>query len=190
MQRSPVDIWTVSLGALHVNYLSPDEKARAARFHFEQDRLHWIAARSALRLVLSRYLAVPPGEISFVLGTHGKPAVENSAVQFNLSHSRGWGMIAVSRDTPVGVDLEEIRDRVDMAKLLMRIDEKDLPTEKPALFQRWTEREARTKAAGSPLMKQPDPNIYTVPLAAPPNFAAAVALIDAIPEPVYCGGNL
>jgi len=98
-------------------------------------------------------------------------------------------MIAVSRDISVGVDLEEIRDRVDMAKLLTRIDEKDLPTEKPALFQRWTEREARTKAAGSPLMKQPDPNIYAVPLTAPQNFAAAVALIDAIPEPVYCGGN-
>src|SRR4051812_42999626 len=109
MRPSPVDIWTISLPDLHVNCLAADETARAARFHFEQDRVHWTAARSALRLVLSRYLAMQPHEIAFVLGPHGKPAAANSALEFNLSHSRSWAMIAVSREIPVGVDLEGIR---------------------------------------------------------------------------------
>jgi 4'-phosphopantetheinyl transferase len=182
-----VDIWTVALEAFAENLLSAEEAARAARFHFERDCRHWTAARSALRRVLANRLRVKPAEIEFTLGPHGKPAVDG--VQFNISHSHGWAMIAISESAPVGVDLEAIRERVDMAKLLERLHETDLPAERPALFQRWTEREARTKAIGSPLMERPPDHIHAVPLHAPEGFAAAVALMGALPVPRYCDGG-
>jgi 4'-phosphopantetheinyl transferase len=182
-----VDIWTIALDAFAENLLSAEEAVRAARFHFERDRVHWTAARSALRRVLSDRLRVKPAEIEFTLGPHGKPAV--TGVQFNISHSHGWAMIALSESVPVGVDLEAIRDRVDMAKLLERLHETDLPAERTALFQRWTEREARTKAIGSPLMERPPDHIRAVPLNAPEGFAASVALVGAVPLPRHCGAG-
>lgn len=187
MALVPVDIWTISLNDPHPTILTPDESARAARFHFEQDRVHWIAAHSALRSILAEYLKTRPLDIAFTVGPHGKPALVNAALEFNLSHSRGWAMVAVCLTAPVGVDLEAIRENVDMAKLLARTGETNLPVGAPALFQRWTERESRTKAAGSPLLQQPDAGILSIPVNAPPGFAASVALVNALPLPNYCG---
>ena len=163
---------------------------RAARFHFEKDRLRWTSARAALRVVLSRYLGIASADVVFVLGEHGKPFAAGGGVEFNLSHSGDWAMIAVSREIPVGVDIEAIRDNIDIAKLLTRMKEMDLPEGNTALFRRWTEREAKTKAAGMPLMVHPEANVFTVGLQAPEGYAAAVALVGALPEPIYCDGGL
>ena len=187
MALVPVDIWTISLNDPHPAILTPQESARAARFHFEQDRVHWIAAHSVLRSILAEYLKMPPLDISFTSGARGKPALVNAALEFNLSHSRGWAMVAVCLTTQVGIDLEAIRENVDIAKLLARTGETDLPAGATALFQRWTERESRTKAAGSPLLQQPDAGILSVPVKAPAGFAASVALVNALPHPNYCG---
>ena len=119
-----VDVWTIALEEPREVTLSHDEYARASRVHFELDRIRWTNARSALRAILGRYLNMPPLEISFALGPHGKPTV--TGVEFNLSHSGGWAMIAVSTNAPVGIDVEAIRPNVEMARLLQRIGETEL----------------------------------------------------------------
>lgn len=182
-----VDIWTISLTEPRTAILSPEESARAARFHFEHDRIHWTAAHTALRIILSRYLNTPPLDIKFTTGPYGKPDLTTGNLEFNLSHSRAWAMVAICPSTPVGIDLEGIRENVDMAKLLARTGETNLPLGRQALFQRWTEREARTKATGSPLLQQPEAHIISVPIEAPAGFAASVALVSALPQPRYCG---
>lgn len=182
-----VDIWTISLTEPRPTLLTPEELARAARFHFEHDRIHWTAAHSALRTILAGYLGTPPLDITFNTGPYGKPDLTTGNLEFNLSHSRAWAMVAICPSTPVGIDLEAIRDNVDIAKLLARTGETNLPTKIHGLFQRWTEREARTKATGSPLLQQPEANIISVPIQAPAGFAASVALVSAQPQPRYCG---
>ncbi len=182
-----VDIWTIDLDAPGPVVLSDREIARAARFHDERDRAHWGAAHSALRRILGAYLGLAPEALEFVVGPHGKPALAAGYPEFNLSHSRGRAMVAVSPSVPVGVDIEGIRDNVDMAKLLTRAGESDLPPDREALFRRWTEREARTKAAGSPLLEKPPDSIIAVGLDAPPGFVASVALVGAVPRPSYRG---
>src|SRR6266496_737418 len=52
--------------------LSTDELARANRLHFERDRLHFFRCRSLLRVLLGRYLQIPPSEIRFVYQSNGK----------------------------------------------------------------------------------------------------------------------
>ena len=187
MALVPVDIWTISLTDPRPAILTSDELLRASRFHFAQDREHWTAAHTALRVILAGYVKTPPLDLTFATGPHGKPALTNSPLQFNLSHSRGWAMVAVCPTAPVGVDLEAIREKLDIAKLLTRTGETNLPTGPQALFQRWTERESRTKAAGIPLLQQPDANIFSVAINAPAGFAASVALVGATPLPNYCG---
>ena len=155
-----VDVWPVSLKTNHPALLSVAEQERASRFRFERDRQCWAQARSALRRVLSRYTGRPPLELDFRMGEHGKPALADARPYFNLSHSGDWALIAVCMQSPVGVDIELIRDGVEIAALLRRLGETDLPFLRDACFQRWARREARSKATGGPLMAPLDSNIF------------------------------
>jgi 4'-phosphopantetheinyl transferase len=176
-------VWLVSLESDGETILSPDEEIRAARFRFEPDRAHWIRARSALRIILSRYTGIPAPRIRFTLGPHGKPALpEDTGVEFSLSHSGTWAMVAVTRGVPVGVDIERIRENVDMAALLRRLGETSLPETKNGLFSAWTRREAMTKAVGGALLDLPTEDLRTCHLDAPEGYSAAVALIGHNPR--------
>jgi 4'-phosphopantetheinyl transferase len=190
MNKFPVDVWAVSLVQPTPSHLSEDEAARAKRFKFEDDRVRWTRARSSLRLILSRYAGEDPGRLSFNYGAHGKPSLQPySDVEFNLSHAGEWAMIAVTRGVPVGVDIEKIRPKVDMAALLRRLGETDLPQTEPELYQRWTSREAKSKAAGGALFDPPPENICAVRLQAPEGYAAAVAIVGYEPGIRYCAGG-
>ena len=182
-----VDIWTIPLDTPRPVILSVDEQARAARFRFEADRMHWTRARSALRAILAGYLHMRPEQIQFSYGEQGKPAVRE--IEFNLSHARNWAILAVSELVPVGIDIEAIRDNVEIEKLLARIGETGLTgSSTEELFRRWARREARTKALGSALMELPPPRVCAVDIDAPPGFVAAVALADRMPLARYHGG--
>lgn len=190
MDRASVDIWTVSLTNPSPSQLSDDEIARAKRFKFEADRVRWTRARSSLRLILSRYAGDDAFRLAFTYGPHGKPALIASVdVQFNLSHAGDWAMIAVAESIPVGVDIERIRPGVEMAPLLVRLGETNLPSSTQDLYQVWTRREARSKAAGGALFDKPADNIRAVDLKAPPGYAASVALVGHEPEVRYCGNG-
>jgi 4'-phosphopantetheinyl transferase len=190
MNKSPVDLWTVLLTTPSPDHLSDDEITRANRFKFEQDRIRWTRARSALRVILSRYAGDDPARLAFIYGEHGKPALlPFSEIEFNLSHAGDWAMIAVSRSIPVGVDIERIRTNFEMAPLLDRLGETDLPTENPQLYQVWTRREAKSKAAGGALFDKPSDNIRAVDVAAPSGYAASIALVGYEPDVRYCGNG-
>ena len=181
-----VDVWTISLDESREAILIPEEQARADRFRFERDRIHWTHARSSLRAVLSGYLNVAPLAISFTIGEHGKPATQG--IEFNLSHAGGWAMIAVSSCAPVGIDLERIRENVEIGKLLERIGETCEGQSLRELFQAWSRREAKSKALGGPLMHIPSGDLRVVDLKAPEGFAAALAMVAQDPVVRYCGG--
>jgi long-chain acyl-CoA synthetase len=63
-----------------------------------------------LRPALGRYLGVEPRAIAFTHGVRGKPALAGAAaaLQFNLSHSGAFALLALSRDKAVGVDVRVI----------------------------------------------------------------------------------
>jgi len=190
MNKAPVDLWTVSLTSPSPDHLSEDEIARANRFKFEPDRVRWTRARSALRVILSRYVSEDPFRLAFIYGEHGKPTLlPFSDVQFNLSHAGDWAMIAVAHSIPVGVDIERLRANVDMAPLLHRLGEINLPDETQQLYQVWTQREAKSKAAGGALFDKPADNICAVDVTAPAGYAASVALVGYEPEVHYCAGG-
>jgi 4'-phosphopantetheinyl transferase len=164
-----VDIWKVCLdkpakAGFEMKVLSPDEIARGAQFHSEKDRLHFIRCRSALRGVLAGYIAIPATEIRFEYLSSGKPQLEAShnprAIEFNVSHSAGMALIAVSGEHRLGVDVERIREDVATAALADRFFS---PREREGLralpaqvrvrgfFACWTRKEAFLKATGDGL---------------------------------------
>ena len=184
----PVEIRIILLTESRPVLLTAQEAGRAGRFHFERDRIRWTRARSALRGILAEAADASPLELEFALGPHGKPSLPaHPGLEFNLSHSGDYALVAIARDCPVGVDIQQIREKIDMSAMLRRLGENDLPSDPAELFHRWTRREARSKAAGGALFDPPAPDIFAANLIAPDGYSAAVALRGFEPQPVYCG---
>jgi 4'-phosphopantetheinyl transferase len=164
-----VDIWRVHLdepapAGSEASVLSADEIARANRFHFDKDRIHFTRCRSALRGLLAGYLRIPATEIHFEYLTSGKPQLEADqnprALQFNVSHSANVALIAVGSEHRLGVDIEEIRDDVEtnsLAERFFSVRERAGLQALPdhlrvqGFFACWTRKEAFLKATGDGL---------------------------------------
>jgi 4'-phosphopantetheinyl transferase len=144
--------------------LAADEQARAERFFFERDRGHFIVARGVLRAILGGYLKRTPECLSFCYSSHGKPALAGEsggdAIRFNVSHSHGIALYAVTRGREVGIDVERIRFNLAVAEIAERFFSRrevamlrTLPTEeqREAFFRTWTRKEACLKARGEGL---------------------------------------
>lgn len=159
-----IDVWLVETGVdVSATSLSDDERARAARFRFDEHRRRWIAAHVALREILSTYT----DDVQFVLGEHGKPSLANGAVHFNLSHSGDLAVVAVS-DGEIGVDVEQIRDDFDYESIA------PAPS-REAFFRAWTRKEARLKATGVGLGASEPEELWVEDLALGDGYAGAVA---------------
>ena len=144
--------------------LSSDERERAERFHFERDRKRFVTARVFLRRILGTSLGVEPNRVSFEYGPFGKPALgeelKDSSLRFNVSHSHGCAIFAVTHGREVGVDLEFIRpldDLLHLADQNFSVHEntmiRSLPDQdqRRGFFDCWTRKEAFLKATGDGL---------------------------------------
>lgn len=102
--------------------LSDDERSRAARFHFDRDRHRFIVGRAGLRQILATYLNDDPTNVKFSYSAYGKPRLQDSKIdlRFNVSHSDSLGVIAVTRGREIGVDIEKIRDDIEVEQLANR----------------------------------------------------------------------
>jgi len=141
--------------------LSLEEKARADRFHFVNDRNRFVVARGLLRELLGGYLHQAPAGLEFSYGRHGKPVLSGGNVSrglcFNLSHSSGLVVYAMARDRNLGIDVEHVRadsTGEDIARRYFSAREvselRVLPPEArgEGFFHCWTRKEAYLKATG------------------------------------------
>lgn len=148
-----------------VALLSTEERERMARFRFEPDREDFAFARGMLRTILGHYLGIAPSEVRFSLLLHGKPSLalphQASRVQFNLSHSLGYVLVALCLDRPLGVDVERLRADVEIEDLAAKFfssaeahEIRSLPMEerRRAFFHCWTRKESLLKAWGGGLL--------------------------------------
>jgi 4'-phosphopantetheinyl transferase len=165
-----VHVWVANLDASAAKLyslkqtLSADEHARAERFLSERDQNRFITGRGLLRTLLGSYLDRPPEQLEFAYSPRGKPALANASGQhelhFNLAHSHGLILIAVTRACPLGVDVEQVRpinEAEGIAKRFFTPGEiaklKALPEAQrlAAFFNLWTRKEAYLKATGEGL---------------------------------------
>ena len=78
--RTTLDWPPKSLAGLE-QILSPDERARVERFHFEKDRRCHLVSRGWLRLLLGRYLDAAPNALAFAISAFGKPSLAGARQQ-------------------------------------------------------------------------------------------------------------
>lgn len=153
-----IHLWEVDLDHFIFNdVLSPDERARAAKFRFDHDRKRFTSARTALRLLLAGYLKTNPEAIQFEYGPAGKPQIPQTPLSFNMAHSGPQAIIGLALGQRLGVDVELIREIDDMPTVAQysfspgefrRWQALSGEQRTQAFYRCWTRKEAYLKAIG------------------------------------------
>lgn len=178
LKANRIDVWLFSLleaSDLRRQILSEDELLRADRFVFERHRRRFTVARSTLRQFLGCYLKQNPKHIQFDYLKNGKPFIKESNIEFNLSHSGDWGLLAIGQNEALGIDIEFFSSRPyqGIAEELFSEEEcmalKELPKTAKTLgfFHIWAQKEAFIKASGLGLSYPT--KTFTVPHVIPTN---------------------
>jgi 4'-phosphopantetheinyl transferase len=140
--------------------LSADEKERAGRFRFERDRRRFIVARGRLRQQLGERLGVAPEAVELAYGRNGKPCLKRNGCHFSVSHSDEVALLAFSKASEIGVDVEAIRpirEADTIAEQFFSPREKQAYSELPlgerllGFLHCWTRKEALVKGLGEGL---------------------------------------
>jgi 4'-phosphopantetheinyl transferase len=152
----------------YASLLSREEKARATKYVFRRDQVHFVLCRGILRELLGGYLSVPGKSVEISIAPGGKPLLphgtQNGDLRFNLSHSHGLAIFAFTNRQDVGVDTELIREDIDAEEIAQRYFSNEERAEFNGLtsaerargfFLCWTRKEAYLKARGDGLIKVP-----------------------------------
>jgi 4'-phosphopantetheinyl transferase len=162
-----IHVWTARLvddphaTADLLRILDQEERARAAQFSFKRDRLRFIQAHGIVRQILADYCDVGAATLSFARNHHGKPSLvpqtNGPNLQFSVSHSGNYFMLAVGLDHSIGIDVEKVRNlppAIDIAQRFFTPTESRIlaalqgAAQRDAFFLLWTCKEAMVKGLG------------------------------------------
>lgn len=144
--------------------MSAEKQRRVDGFRFVEDKKLTVCGEMLARKAVSEQCGVAPESIIFGIKEHGKPYAENLPAEFSISHSGNMAVCAVN-DTPVGIDIEQIRPvNLTVAKRICTDEEllylfSRKPTEQDftytedaeiltRFFEIWTLKEAYGKCSG------------------------------------------
>ena len=158
-----------------VEILSSDENNRADEMRSVEKRRQFIITRGITKRILATSLDRKPSQIKFLYNQHGKPFINDKyndyTIGFNTSHSELYGLIAITLNSEVGIDIQKIKPLQDISALssrffsdnerneLMRIDENK---QQDAFYLGWVRKESFIKAVGTGVAYGLDR--FTVPL--------------------------
>ena len=162
-----VDIWLASTDPAqrqlraYEALLSPAELVRLEKFRVDFKYREYIVTRGLLRQVLTKTAGLDITGVEFDYGEHGKPSLAGHAggenISFNVSHSNGVVLVALTRGGRLGVDLEKIRPKAEWRSLaehyfsaaeVRALDGYPDEAGLKAFFTCWTRKEAFVKALG------------------------------------------
>ncbi len=161
--KKVIDVWLGKLVKATDNHdywilLNEVEKNKATSIRLAIQRAQYIEVRAKLRWVLANYIDEKPEQLIFALGKHGKPYLpEYSDYHFNLSHSGDRLAIAVAQHCPVGIDVEQWKQKADFQALVKRCFAEEEQVywqslsdehKKSEFYRFWTRKEAFVKATG------------------------------------------
>jgi len=143
------------------DFLDEEERRQEQRFHFARDRHRYLLTRALVRTVLSRYIPVSATDWRFEPSAYGRPIIANDhelarELSFNISHTDGLIVLAVTRGGAVGVDLEcrgrdadlEVADRYFSPMEVRALRSLPLEAQRHRFLDLWTLKESYIKARG------------------------------------------
>ena len=170
LHSEKIDLWVVLHKEIcdsdqlnqYKKILSEEEKNKGESFYFLKDKHRYFITRALVRFVLSRYAPVKHEEWLFGKNFYGKPTIENSDasvsnLSFNISHTSGLIVLAVTSRSLLGIDAENIVVRpapLEIAEQYFTSSEASNLKAQPAhlrqeyFFKLWTLKESYIKARG------------------------------------------
>ncbi len=136
--------------------LSAEERRIARRFRTGELTERYVVSHALLRHVVGRYVDAAPDDVRITTDRRGRPTLpDHPDTDFNLSHTEGMAVVAVTRGT-VGVDVERVRDDIDVRAVSKRVFSDaeratirgDVAAKQTPFFDYWTLKEAYAKAIG------------------------------------------
>jgi 4'-phosphopantetheinyl transferase len=126
--------------------LEPNEEIQYASFKSEIRKKQWLGYRLLLKKILSPFPSILEYDI------FGKPFIKNSDQFISISHSGEYAAVIVSKTTPVGIDIEQLKDRIHRIKDKFLSPEEDLhigdENRLEKLYIAWGAKEALYKIHG------------------------------------------
>ena len=177
-----VDVWPIYIPDVQPQItffetlLSQKEREKAEKFLREKERVSSILARGILRILLSKYSDENPQDIIFHYSDAGKPFIDAS-IDFNLSHSGEWILLAFGTQRAVGIDIEKVNfkrnvlavaERYFSSKEVECIKQSENPIKQ--FFNFWAQKEAYIKACGSTLFQELSDCVVPLPTKNVPNL--------------------
>ena len=175
LSQEDVHVWCASLDQSRervqwlARTLNAEERVRARRFYFEQDRMRFIVAHGLLRTMLGHYSGTRPGRLRFRYSAQGKPSLARTfagdGLRFNQARSHGLALYAFTLNREIGVDLQAIRlvSQAEWVTKRLFSDQEMLVFQalaehekQEAFFRYWTCKEAYVKASGEGLAQPLD----------------------------------
>jgi 4'-phosphopantetheinyl transferase len=216
-------LWPLALTNSKVSqYLLDEHEHKIAQgLRLDSARRTFLHSRTYQRLVLAHYVGRPPAAIRIDRrcehcgdARHGRPRLTSRLVEYSVSHSRSWLLIAIVRTGLVGIDIEEeasLSDIAEVSELVLAAQERQQfahvqEADRPQwLMRRWIRKEAALKATGMGLRVAPNlvdvttsdaqsnhsdwprSPVHLYELPAPQGLAAALASTAAIESISICG---
>lgn len=161
-----IHIWKLYISEFgeYVSLLEPilnyEELRVASDRATEIEKKRYIIVKALVRLLLSGYTGLPPARICFTVGTFGKPVLAiagGERLRFNITHAGDAAAVALSTDSELGVDIEQVRPEakiVDITDYTFTEEEKaflygtDEKNRVHRFFSLWSKKEALIKAVG------------------------------------------
>jgi 4'-phosphopantetheinyl transferase len=137
--------------------LSEDEQKKRDRFVFKEHGRLYALAHWLVRRALSEHTGIDPHALRFVENQYGKPSLQGSTLDFNLSHTKGLVALGITDRGALGVDVENMDRNTDT---LLVAEHSFSETEaadvraaavsdrKERFFRYWTLKESYIKARG------------------------------------------
>jgi 4'-phosphopantetheinyl transferase len=127
--------------------LNDREKAYVEKLSHGKRHLHWLGTRVLLRKMLNT-----EEYIDCQVDEHGKPYLVHLPYHISLSHSFDYAAVMMSKTHPVGIDIEQIKEKVErIAHKFMRPEEigfVDHQDRVQQLYVCWCAKEAVYKCYG------------------------------------------
>ena len=167
IRKNEIHLWQVNPDKItqpellnkYKNLLSDDETKKQQRYKFSHDRHDALITRAFVRDLLSYYADIAPSDWRFDKGEKDKPEIVNPSLplRFNLSHTKGLIICAVTLENDIGCDVEDTTRNNDVLSIANRffsaIETNELfslpeDQQHPRFFDYWTLKESYIKAWG------------------------------------------
>ncbi|MCY7040019.1 4'-phosphopantetheinyl transferase superfamily protein [Streptococcus sanguinis] len=142
--------------------LSEEKKQKLSSYIFDKNKIQSILSELLVRYGLIHDFGFKKNEINFIDNPFGKPKIEFSSIQYNISHSDDIVICAIGNGI-IGIDIEKEED-IDFDNLItffhlkerLFLESKPFQERKRLFYRMWCAKEAYLKYKGIGLLKSLD----------------------------------